>query len=49
MVFSCWAAVSEQLPIRPLGEDVGGAAALVLAVILFGQIAIDFGRIAEPS
>jgi len=31
------------LPIRPFGQDFGGAATLVIAVIPFGEIGIDFG------
>src|SRR5437016_10339624 len=38
--FSSRAAVAEQLPIRALGVDLGGAPPFILAVIPFGQIGI---------
>ena len=47
--FASRAAVAEQEPARTLGEDIGGAAALILAVVPFGQVGIDFGQTAEPG
>src|SRR5438132_7824783 len=47
--FASWAAVAEQEPARSLRQDVGGAAALVLAVIPFGEIGVGFGKTAEPG
>src|SRR5215472_11463447 len=41
-------AVAEQEPARALGEDFGGATALVTAVIPFGKIGVDLSRVAEP-
>src|SRR6185436_3818600 len=36
-------AVVKQLPVRALHMDLGGAAPLVLAVVPFEEVAIDFG------
>src|SRR5262249_49949621 len=41
--------ITEQLPVRALGVDVTGAAALVVSVIPFQQVAIDLGYAAEAS
>jgi hypothetical protein len=38
------AAVAEQLPVRALRVDLGRAAALILAVVPFDQIGVDFGH-----
>jgi hypothetical protein len=47
--FSAWATVAEQLPIRALHVDLGGAATFILAIIPFGQIGIDLGDIAKAG
>ncbi len=39
--FAAGAAVTEQLPIRALGMDLGRGQTLILAVIPFDEIAID--------
>src|SRR5262249_52243041 len=41
--FASGAAVAEQLPVGALPVDLCGAAALILAVVPFDQIGIDFG------
>ena len=46
--FASRSAVAEQEPTRSFGEDIGGTAALVLAIIPFGQVEIDFRQTAEP-
>ena len=43
------AAVTKEEPARTLGQDIGGAAALILPVIPFGQVGIGFGQTAEPG
>src|SRR6516162_3042979 len=42
--FASRAPVAEQKPARALGMDVGGAAALILSVIPFGEVGIGLGR-----
>ena len=42
-------AVTEQLPIRALGADVGAATTLVRAVVPFQEVGLDFRRGAEAS
>jgi hypothetical protein len=41
--------VSKELPIRSLQTDVGRAEPLVVAVVPFDQVWIDFGYVAEPG
>src|SRR5229473_4428211 len=45
--FPTRATVAEQLPIRALPEDLGGAAAFILAIVPFRQIRIELGLAAE--
>src|SRR5205807_566138 len=47
--FASRAAVTKEEPARELGEDLGGAPALILPVIPFGQVGIGFGQTAEPG
>src|SRR5207248_991865 len=47
--FASRAAVTEQEPARALGKDVGGAAALILAVIPFGEVGISFRKTAHAG
>src|SRR5262245_44781186 len=47
--FSARATVAEQLPIRALRVDLGGAATFILAIIPFSQIGIDLGHTAEAG
>src|SRR6267143_2862928 len=42
--FAARAAVTEQLPFRALSMDLGGATPLVLAIVPFEEVAIDFRR-----
>src|SRR5271166_3636794 len=46
---SSGAAVTEELPFRALRMDLSRAAALVLAVIPFDQVGVDFGRGAKAG
>src|SRR5271169_973314 len=46
---SSGAAVTEELPVRALRMDLSRAAALVLAVIPFDQVGVDFGRGAKAG
>ena len=41
--FSTRAPISEQFPVRALSQDVNRAAALILAVVPFDQVGINFG------
>src|SRR5262245_9156692 len=41
--------IAEQLPVRALGVDFTGAAALVISVIPFQQVAINLGNAPEAS
>src|SRR5215469_4199246 len=41
--------IAEQLPVRALGVDFSGAAALVISVIPFQQVAINLGNAPEAS
>ena len=48
--FAARSAVAKQLPVRALAQDVGGAPALIVAVIPFGEVGIDFGeRAPKPA
>jgi len=47
--FTAWATVAEQLPLRPRSKDLVCAETLVLTVVPFDQIAIDFGNCPEPG
>ena len=47
--FTAWATVAEQLPLRPRSKDLVCAETLVLTVVPFDQIAIDFGYGPEPG
>src|SRR5215470_12253121 len=47
--FASRAPVAEQKPARALGEDVGGAAALILAVIPFGEVGSVSAASAKPA
>src|SRR6266851_1892937 len=46
--FPARATVAEQLPVRALREDLGGAAAFILAIVPLRQIRIEFGYGSEP-
>src|SRR6266576_1868257 len=46
--FTARATVAEQLPLRPRSKDLVRAETLVLTVVPFDQIAIDFGNCPEP-
>ena len=46
--FTAWATVAEQLPLRPRSKDLVCAETLVLTVVPFDQIAVDFGNCPEP-
>src|SRR5271156_6629065 len=48
-VFASRSAVAEQKPARALGVYVGGAAALILPVVPFGEVRIGFRQTAEPG
>src|ERR1700730_16671532 len=47
--FTSWAAVSKQLPIWAPGTDLGRGETLILAVVPFEQIRIDFGHSPEAG
>src|SRR5438309_8915373 len=46
--FPARATVAEQMPIRALPEDLGGAPAFILAIVPFCQIRIELGLAVEP-
>src|SRR3974377_1771435 len=46
---SPWTAVAKQLPVRPLLADFATPATLILAVVPFDQLAIDFGHSSEAG
>src|SRR5262249_27897298 len=47
--FPSWATVAKQFPVGALRPDLGGAAPLILAVVPFNQIAINFGLSPEAG
>src|SRR5262245_31147024 len=47
--FSSWTAIPEQLPVRALGVNFNSAAALVITVIPFQQVAIQLGHVPKAS
>src|SRR3974390_3462301 len=47
--FASWTAVAKQLPVRPFLADLGTGTALILTVVPFDQVPIDFGFSSEAS
>src|SRR5436309_3768822 len=47
--FSSGAAIAKQLPIRALPVDVSGNATLILAIVPFEQVPVDFSRSSKAS
>src|SRR6516165_7650786 len=47
--FTSRTTIAEQLPVRALGVDFTGAAALIISVIPFQQVAINLGNAPEAS
>src|SRR6516164_2705053 len=47
--FTSRTAVAKQLPVRPLLADLGSGATLVLTVVPFDEVPIDFGHSSEAG
>src|SRR5690349_8510572 len=41
--------IAKQLPVRPLPSDLGTGTALILAIVPFDQVRVDFGHSSEAS
>src|SRR5439155_1372046 len=48
-VFTVWATITKQLPVRAFGKNLSAATALIISVVPFDQISFNLGNPSETS